>query len=231
MVLSRTIDSYQFGFYLNLTDSQLRTLTGFFHHPDAIGVSVLGGRTSVTQAKLDGIGSVVIKHYRRGGLMRYVFKQRYLKLGKTRAQIEFELLQVVRNLGIKAPEPVAYAHRGCIFYQAWLVSRAIKYPLSLALLSLKDEKKTRQAMESVVGQILLLIQNDILHVDLHPGNIVVDGAGQIFLVDFDKGQIHHGNREKLRDRYLTRWQRAVTKHRLPGMLTEMLQAGLNQLPL
>jgi len=227
MVLNRTIDSYHFGFYLNLTDSQLRTLTGLFHHPGPSGVSVLGGRTSLTPAQLNGIGSVVIKHYRRGGLMRYFIKQRYLKLGKTRAQIEFEMLQVVRNLGINAPEPVAYAHRGCIFYQAWLVSRAIKHPLSLALLSLKDEKKTRQAMESVIGQISLLIQNDILHVDLHPGNIVVDGADQIFLVDFDKGQIHPGSKEKLRNRYLTRWQRAVTKHRLPDILTDLLLAGLN----
>jgi len=227
MVLNRTIDSYHFGFYLNLTDSQLRTLTGLFHHPGPSGVSVLGGRTSFTPAQLNGIGSVVIKHYRRGGLMRYFIKQRYLKLGKTRAQIEFEMLQVVRNLGINAPEPVAYAHRGCIFYQAWLVSRAIKHPLSLALLSLKDEKKTRQAMESVIGQISLLIQNDILHVDLHPGNIVVDGADQIFLVDFDKGQIHPGSKEKLRNRYLTRWQRAVTKHRLPDILTDLLLAGLN----
>ena len=227
MVLNRTIDSYHFGFYLNLTDSQLRTLTGLFHHPGPSGVSALAGRTSVIPAQLNGIGSVVIKHYRRGGLMRYFIKQRYLKLGKTRAQIEFEMLQVVRNLGINAPEPVAYAHRGCIFYQAWLISRAIKHPLSLALLSLKDEKKTRQAMESVIGQISLLIQNDILHVDLHPGNIVVDGADQIFLVDFDKGQIHPGSKEKLRNRYLSRWQRAVTKHRLPDILTEMLQAGLN----
>jgi len=227
MVLNRTIDSYHFGFYLNLTDSQLRTLTGLFHHPGPSGVPVLGGRTSLTPAQLNGIGSVVIKHYRRGGLMRYFIKQRYLKLGKTRAQIEFKLLQVVRNLGINAPEPVAYAHRGCIFYRAWLVSRAIKHPLSLALLSLKDEKKTRQAMESVIGQISVLIQNGILHVDLHPGNIVVDGAGQIFIVDFDKGQIHHSSTEKLRNRYLTRWQRAVTKHRLPELLTDMLQAGLN----
>ena len=226
MPLNQTIDSYHFGFSLNLTDSHLSALAGLFHHPDPICVSVLGGRTSLTPAQLNGIGSVVIKHYRRGGLLRYFIKQRYLKLGKTRPQIEFELLQVVRNLGINAPEPVAYAHRGCIFYQAWLVSRAIKYPLSLALLSLKDEKKTRQAMESVIEQISLLIQNDILHVDLHPGNIVVDGAGQIFLVDFDKGQIHHGTRKKLRNRYLTRWQRAVTKHRLPDMLSESLQAGL-----
>ena len=109
MILNRTIDSYHFGFSLNLTDSQLRSLTGFFHHPDSIGVSLLGGRTSVTPAKLDGIGSVVIKHYRRGGLMRYFIKHRYLKFGKTRAQREFELLVIVGSFRHKCPA----THRLC----------------------------------------------------------------------------------------------------------------------
>ena len=227
MILNRTIDSYHFGFSLNLTDSQLRTLTGFFHHPDSIGVSVLGGRTSVTPAKLDGIGSVVIKHYRRGGLMRYFIKHRYLKFGKTRAQREFELLVIVGTFGINVPQPIAYAHRGRLFYRAWLVTREIHQPLSLACLSLQDKEKTSTAMESVIEQISSLIQNDILHVDLHPGNVVVDAAGKVYLLDFDKGSVYHGNRQKLKNRYLTRWQRAVTKHRLPEMLTEMLQVGLN----
>jgi 3-deoxy-D-manno-octulosonic acid kinase len=227
MKSTRTIDAYRFGSSLELDEHQLRTCISFFNQPTAGNASVLGGRTALTLKQIDGFGPVAIKSYTRGGWMRWLIKQRYFKLGKTRAQIEFELLQVVRNLGINAPEPVAYAHRGYIFYQAWLVSRAIKHPLSLALLSLKDEKKTRQAMDSVIGQISLLIQNDILHVDLHPGNIVVDGSDQIFLVDFDKGKVHTGNRERLRNRYLTRWQCAVTKHRLPELLTDMLQAGLN----
>ena len=165
MISTRKIEAYRFGSSLELDERQLRTCIRFFNQPTAGNTPVLGGRTSLTPAKLNGIGSVVIKHYRRGGLLRYFIKQRYLKLGKTRAQIEFEMLQVVRNLGINAPEPVAYAHRGCIFYRAWLVSRAINHPLSLALLSLKDEKKARQAMKSVIGQISLWIQNSILHVD------------------------------------------------------------------
>ncbi len=226
MILNRTIDSYRFGFSVNLTESQLRTLTGLFHHPDPAGVSVLGGRTSVTPLQLDGIGSVVIKHYRRGGLMRYFIKRRYLRFGKTRAQPEFELLDIVGTLGLNVPQPIAYAHRGRLFYRAWLVTRQIHQPLSLARLSLQDQKKTGTAMESVIEQISMLIRNDILHVDLHPGNVVVDAAGKVYLLDFDKGHRFHGNRPKLKSRYLARWQRAVVKHRLPGFLTDMIQKGL-----
>ena len=226
MILDRTIDSYHFGFSLNLTESQLRPLTGLFHHPDPAGGEVLGGRTSVTTMQLEGIGSVVIKHYRRGGLMRYFIKRRYLKFGKTRARREFEMLAFAGALGINVPEPIAYAHRGRLFYRAWLVTREIHQPLSLARLSLQDEDKTTTAMHSVIEQISALIQNDILHVDLHPGNVLVDAAGKVYLLDFDKGSVCHGNRQKLKNRYITRWKRAVNKHGLPKLLAEMMQNGL-----
>jgi 3-deoxy-D-manno-octulosonic acid kinase len=229
MILDRTIDSYHFGFSLNLTESQLRPLTGLFHHPDPAGVAALGGRTSVSPVQLDGIGSVVIKHYRRGGLMRHFIKRRYLKFGKTRAQREFEMLAFAGGLGINVPEPIAYAHRGRLFYRAWLVTREIHQPLSLARLSLQDEKKTTTAMHSVIEQISALIQNDILHVDLHPGNVLVDAAGKVYLLDFDKGRVYHGSREKLKNRYIARWQRAVVKHRLPDMLSDVLRTGLQNI--
>jgi len=228
MILTRTIDSYRFGFSLNLTEPQLRTLAGLFNHPtQTSGVSILGGRTSVTLAQLDGIGPVVIKYYRRGGLMRYIIKSRYLKLGQTRSQREFELLHTVRNLSINVPEPIAYAHRGRLLYQAWLITRQINEPLSLAQLSSNDEKRTRQVMASVIEQIKRLIDNGIWHVDLHPGNVVIDRKDQVFLLDFDKGHVYHGDKNKLQDLYIRRWRRAVSKHGLPEILTEMLGSGLN----
>lgn len=231
MILNRTIDAYHFGFTLSLTESQLRTLTGFFHQPTPAGVSPLGGRTAVTPVQLEGVGPVVIKHYRRGGLLRHVIKGHYLKVGKTRSQREFELLDLAASSGINVPQPIAYAHRGRLFYMAWLVTRAIRQPLTLARLSVLDEKKCTAAMQSVIEQIAALIQNDIWHVDLHPGNVVLDEAGTVYLLDFDKGRPGQANRQQLKNRYLTRWQRAVRKHGLPEMLNDRLRTGFENIQL
>jgi 3-deoxy-D-manno-octulosonic acid kinase len=208
---------------------QMSQLIGFFSQPPPKASSVLGGRGSVTHHQIEDLGSVVVKHYKRGGLAGRLIRRRYLKWGKTRSQSEFELLLKAQDMGIRVPEPLVYASQGYLFYRAWLVTREINQPQSLARLSLNDEKRAADAMKSVIEQISQLIEHGILHVDLHPGNVVIDQADRIFLVDFDKGQNYHGNKSKLTGRYISRWQRAVNKHKLPQMLNEILQAGLKEL--
>jgi len=205
----------------------MHQLTTLFDRQPQSAKFHLNGRNVMPADDVDGIGAVVVKHYTRGGLLRYFVKRRHLKSGKTRGQAEYEVLQRVRNLGINAPEPVAFAYRGGLVYLAWLVTLEIKRAQSLARLSLEDLRQAREAMESALEQICLLIDSRIWHVDLHPGNVLVDQQKTVYLVDFDKGRHFRGNRRKLKARYLSRWQRAVRKHRLPEMLTEMLQKGLN----
>ncbi len=214
-------DSYHFGSLSDIADQQLKQLIRFFNLPKNSVNSALGGRTSITVARLEGIGSVVIKYYRRGGIIRYLIKQRYLKCGKTRCQIEYELLQKVRSLGINAPEPVAFAYRGRLFYQCWLVTREIKNHQTLAQISRSNEEQARMAMKAVVKQVSMLIKNNILHVDLHPGNVIVDNQNQVYLLDFDKGGVFPGDKNALRTRYLRRWNRAIQKHGLPEMLSKV----------
>lgn len=220
---------YRFGFSRYLTDDQLKELVAHFPAHKTAAASISGGRAPVATAAIKGIGPVVIKQYMRGGLMRWILKNRYLKCGKTRSQVEYELMNKLRQLGIRTPEPVAYAYRGFPLYMAWLITRKIENACTLAELSCLDIKRVSGIMEKVIEQTGRLIECRFMHVDLHPGNIVVDGEDQISLVDFDKGQIYHGSREKLRNRYLARWQRAVTKHRLPETLSDILRAGLEEI--
>jgi 3-deoxy-D-manno-octulosonic acid kinase len=221
-----TYKTYQFGTCMSLTEMQLNQLIGFFSQPPAVSGAVLSGRNSVSYHLMDELGPVVVKHFKRGGLLGRLVRHRYLKWGKSRSQLEFELLQKARELGINAPQPLLFASRGRLIYRAWLVTSEIKKPLSLARLSVDDELRTRQVMASVIEQISRLMDNRIMHVDLHPGNVVVDSKDQVFLLDFDKGKIHRGNKTKLRDRYVKRWQRAVSRHGLPEYLTEILRSGL-----
>jgi 3-deoxy-D-manno-octulosonic acid kinase len=214
----KTYDSYHFGSLHDLTKQHLKHLTQLFKTHSKPVNSVLGGRSSVVFEEISDLGSMVIKHYRRGGLIRCIIKQSYFKWGKTRGQKEYELLQKARSLGISTPEPIAFAYHGHIFYHAWLVTREIKQHKTLAKLSLSNEKRTRFIMENVIEQVSKLIKNKILHVDLHPGNVIVDNRDRVYILDFDKGRLFHGKNTSLQNRYLNRWNRAVKKHRLPEIL-------------
>ena len=229
MILNRTIDCYHFGFSLNLTDSQLCTLMDLFQSPNTAGASILGGRTAITHSQLSGIGSVVIKHFRRGGLIRYFIKRRYLKFGKTRGQVEFESMHRLRQLGIRTPEPVAYAYRGFPLYFAWLITREIEQSCTLAELSCHDLNRVSNIMNKVIEQIARLVECRFIHVDLHPGNILVDGDDNIYIIDFDKGHVSSAKKQQLYDAYYQRWRRAIAKHQLPKILDDMLLKGLKDL--
>lgn len=219
--------TYHFGSDVPLSDIQLDRLSRIFSQPPPEASSVLGGRCSVSFHHIHGLGRVVVKQYTRGGLIRHLIAREYLRWGKTRSRMEYEILQNVSRLGVSVPEPLVYAYRGRLFYQAWLVTREIPKSLTLARLSLDDEMRARLVMVPTIEQVSMLIANSVLHVDLHPGNVVVDYDNRVFLLDFDKSRLWRKSREKLKAHYLARWRRAVAKHRLPGILDELLRAGLS----
>lgn len=217
---------YRIGSRLDLSQGQVKLLAGRFQRPPQAAASVLGGRRSPGVVDIPELGPAVIKHYRRGGLLRRLNKQRYLGLGKPRCRIEFELLETVGSLGINVPRPLAYAVRGRWVYRAWLVTGNIENQGTLAEACLKSPDLARQAMGLFGDQLRVLIDNGVLHVDLHPGNVILGKNGRVYILDFDKGRRFSGSRAKLKKRYLSRWQRAVAKHRLPDMLAETLAANL-----
>ncbi len=228
MQLIKKIFLHNFGSLKHLTDDQCKELLTHFRTQSPTGASILGGRAAVITTAITGLGPVVIKQYLRGGLMRFFIKNRYFKCGKTRSQVEYELMHKIRELGICTPEPIAYAYRGFPLYLSWLITRKIKRASTLAELSRHDINRVTSIMGKVIEQIARLIECRFRHVDLHPGNILVDGDNNIYIIDFDKGYFSSTRREKLYEIYCKRWQRSVIKHRLPAILDEMLQKGLHQ---
>jgi 3-deoxy-D-manno-octulosonic acid kinase len=228
MSLTKKYLHYHFGYLRQLTDEQLKALLIHFQTQSATGTSALGGRAPVINAELSGLGPVVIKQFKRGGLMRFFIKNRYMKCGKTRSQAEFELIHKLRQVGIRTPEPIAYAYRGFPLYSAWLITRKIETACTLAELSGQDIKRVTRIMISVFEQIDRLVECRCMHVDLHPGNILVDQDNHIYIIDFDKGYFSSANREKLYDAYYRRWRRSIIKHQLPRILDQMFQKRRQQ---
>ncbi len=221
-----TIGPYTVGTLPALDARHTAEIVKMIDKPAQAAQTVLGGRREVVVFDLSDVGKVIIKHYARGGLIRFLIRQRYVRRGITRAQAELQWLEKVRQLGIHAPEPLAFACKGNRFYACMLMTREIKGHQTLADISVSDIKRAETLLPGLVCQVAVLIENRIYHVDLHPGNVLADNTDQPWLIDFDKARIFSGSLTRLRNRYIRRWQRAVIRHGLPEALHRIFQDAL-----
>jgi 3-deoxy-D-manno-octulosonic acid kinase len=207
-------------------DVTMDQLISVLNIPSVRTGSLLGGRGVVTFTDLEKIGSVVLKHYCRGGLLGKVVKEKYLRFLQTRPAHEFKVLEKALCAGINVPEPIAWIVKGDFFYSGWLLMKKIDYDFSLADTGQIPESELTTILQALSSQIELLIKNRIYHIDLHPGNVLVDKTRKVYLIDFDKAKFFKGALNDLRDEYLCRWRRAILKHELPDFLAEQVCASL-----
>jgi 3-deoxy-D-manno-octulosonic acid kinase len=215
-----------------LGDEELRRLIAELAAPAHVPAvsqngSVLSGRAAIWRYDVRSVGPVVVKEYRRGGMLRFFRRKHYLRLGTTRPVRELNNLLVARAAGLNVPEPVASISRGGLVYRGWLATRFIQGRRLVDLVS-SDTVSIPALMADLTRQVELLIRNRVAHVDLHPGNVIVDDAGTLYLLDFDRASVFVGSEDELRHHYEVRWQRAIEKHRLPSILTICLADGLHE---
>jgi 3-deoxy-D-manno-octulosonic acid kinase len=220
MTIQETFHSYKIGSLRPISDIQKMALIREFHQSQEEAEAPLSGRVRPQSADIHGLGRLIVKHYYRGGVLRHLNRRTYLNVGKTRSAAEFEALTYLRSIGLNAPEPVAFASLDIwfFFYHAWLVLKEIPSAETLAKLSLSKPSHAESVLEEISKQIRILIDNGILHVDLHPGNVLVDADNNVFLIDFDKVQMNFSNHNRLALIYTKRWRRSILKHNLPLFL-------------
>jgi len=206
-----------------LSDEQatalIRALRGGGEHVER---STLGGRSRSAIFELPGLGRVFMKHYSHGGLLRALTAGRFLALGPERSRVEFEMLERVRSYGVCAPKPYAIVKKGAVVYGTWLVMEELQGARTLVEIQRGESDELHRVMRALGEQLVVLIQNRILHIDLHPGNVLVSPSGTVHIVDFDKAHYFRGSASTLRDLYLRRWRRAVIKHGLSPVLSELM---------
>ena len=133
----------------------------------------------------------VLRHYYRGGLIGKVIKDSYWFTGleKTRAATEFALLQHMQTLQLPAPEPIAYrVVRHGLTYQADLLSTRIKQAQDLVDI-LSKGPLSDSLWRSIGATIKQFHDHNIYHHDLNAHNILVNDKEQVFLIDFDRGEL------------------------------------------
>lgn len=205
-----------------MSSTQLLQMKRSLEEPISPTKTLLSGRAKPIFFQLDGIGPVVLKTYLRGGLPGKIISRTYVRVGKPRSRVEMERLLLAGNLGVNVPEPVCWVTKGALFYQTWLILKEIAGVEPLSLLAQRDEKAALKFMDEVRRQILILIENNIHHIDLHPGNVLVRENGEVFIIDFDKARRVSLNNHALLRCYEKRWGRAVRKYGLPESLCHVM---------
>jgi len=169
-----------------------------------------GGRGSVSFITLDGL-ELVLRRYLRGGLAARVSRDRYLWLGeaRTRAFRELRLLAELAGLGLPVPRPVAarYCRRG-LGYSGELVTQRLPGAASLAARWLAGEATDEDW--ALAGRCIRRFHDaGVRHADLNAHNIMLDGRGGAWLLDFDRGRIERPG--PWREQVLARLARSLEK--------------------
>lgn len=224
MTFTETHRSFTIGGMQKLSEASRQALIRELKKSPEAAANRMAGRMQPHIAVIEDLGRVVIKHYFRGGILRHIIRRTYLKTGKSRCRAEFETLTAVSRMGVNVPNPVAFASKskGFFFYHAWLVTKEIPAGVALAELSRSAPHRAEAVMPEVAAQINRLIQHRLLHVDLHPGNVLIDADSHVYLIDFDRARSGIKSRSRLAAYYRKRWRRAVVKHQLPAFLHERL---------
>lgn len=169
-----------------------------------------GGRGTVAFLRR-GDARWVLRHYRRGGWIARWLDDQYLWTGaeRTRSFAEFRLLQQLAAWGLPVPRPVAARYeRDGLFYRADLITEELPTRLTLAQ-ALQAAPVGQEGWSAVGACVRGLHERGVRHADLNAHNLLLGPAGEVYVIDFDRGRIEP--RGSWEQGVLARLQRSLRK--------------------
>ncbi|ALR06832.1 3-deoxy-D-manno-octulosonic acid kinase [Xylella fastidiosa] len=171
-----------------------------------------GGRGSAWFVEAS-FGNAVLRQYRRGGMIAMLNRDRYFWCGghRTRSVLEFRLMRELISRGLPVPTPLAACYvRYGVQYRAAILMERLEGVSSLAMCVRGNSKETH--WEQIGRMISRFHREGLDHADLNAHNILLDQAGQCWLIDFDRGALRIPA-TKWRERNLARLLRSLLKIR------------------
>lgn len=159
---------------------------------------------------------LVLRHYRRGGLLGKIISDCYLGLAsrESRPFREWRLLRKLCEMGLPVPRPAAARiTRGPGFYRGDLMTLEVEN--AAALSALLQERPLGEDTWRAVGRTIRRFHDEgISHSDLNAANILLRDM-EVFLLDFDKGSIRPDGGWKTAqldrlERSLQKWRRLAS---------------------
>lgn len=187
-------------------------------------VRALRGRADVFCFPLPGgMGNVVLRRYRRGGLLRHFLRDRFFR--SRRPFRELSIVEEAVQAGLNAPQvlgvvlekEVFFLHRGAILL------RQIPGSLDLQAYFQADPKqrmsygRRSQVIRNVAREIRKMHEAGFYHRDLNLKNILVQEGGRVFVIDFDGSRRYNPLSVRLCTKNLFRFNRSVEKAKREGL--------------
>ncbi|MGB7756986.1 MAG: 3-deoxy-D-manno-octulosonic acid kinase [Salinisphaera sp.] len=154
----------------------------------------------------------VLRHYRRGGMLAPLNRDRYAWVGASasRPARELRLLAALYNRGLPVPRPVAAraVRRRGVTYTADLITEAIAGTRALAD-CLGEQALDLSAWQDLGAVIACMHQAGVWHADLNARNVLIDGERRFHLIDFDRARFRGDG--AWREANLKRFRRSLDK--------------------
>ncbi len=170
-----------------------------------------GGRGCAYRVELAGGRVVWVRKYLRGGFMRYLVRDLYL-LRPPRPLRELVVTEAARAAGCRVPT----VHAVCIeeagpCYRGWIVTSAIEPAEAFIERYLRASEERRELMSAAGAAIAGLHRAGVYHVDLTGHNLLIDDAGEVHVIDFDRAVHRELPSPKLAESGLRRFMRSMAK--------------------
>lgn len=165
------------------------------------------------------VGEVILRPYRRGGLVRHLNARRYSDIH--RFEQESLVHRALWEAGFPTVEPLGFAWRPC---PLWGVEGVFLSRFAPGSGWPRDWSRSDQVLAELVPALRALSAWGLWSPDLNATNVHVPPVGTILLLDWDRAA--WGSPGGLLPQYRTRLERSLAKLQAPGEIQQKLARAL-----
>ena len=138
-----------------------------------------------------------------------------LSFAAKRVKREFFWLNVFNLAGLNVPKPFGYLILSCGLKRIGVLLTHFVEGQTMSSIFQENQISISSCINKLELEFIKLVSLPVIHLDFHPGNILVSSDGKVYLLDLASIRVARRSKLELLDFYFKRWRRACLKHKLP----------------